>query len=153
MSAVTPSSISNSTIPSRAWRVAAWLAVFAWAGIIYWLSSKSGREIDRLNIFHLWDKAAHFLAFAAGAPALYCASRWSFGGSAGKAILITIGLLALYGAADEFHQLLAPHRSGADLYDWTADTLGSITGAFLTAFFYARTQTHPRAACPAPAGD
>jgi len=60
-------------------------------------------------------------------------------------------VIALYGAIDETHQLFTPNRSGADVYDWTADALGGFVGALLTTWIlYARTQGPNR---PAPAGN
>jgi VanZ family protein len=122
-------------------RGAASLAAFIWAGTIFWLSSQSGPEIEQFNVLDLWDKAAHFLAFCGGAPPLFCAIIWSLRDeSPAKAVILTFAVLALYGAADEVHQLYTPKRSGADVYDWTADALGSLIGTLGTAYFYARTQ-------------
>jgi VanZ family protein len=53
---------------------ASWLAVILWAATIYYLSSLSGSQIEKIGI-HVWDKAAHFLAFFSGAVVLTCALR------------------------------------------------------------------------------
>lgn len=123
-----------------------WLAVAAWAGAVFCLSALSGDEVEKLNIFELWDKAAHFLAFAAGgllmAHALRLSSAWPW-----RRIVLAAALaVSLYGGADEWHQLYTPKRSGADLGDWIADTLGALSGALALSFFHAR---YPRNDRPA----
>jgi VanZ family protein len=131
-------------------RIAAWAAVLVWAGTIYWLSSRTGPEIDEMNIFKLSDKIAHFAAFFAGAIPLFLAIRWSFDLTPRAAFLCTMGAVALYGAADEYHQTFTVNRSGADKYDWLADALGGASGALAMTFLYARL---PRSYRFAPAGD
>lgn len=130
----------------------AWLGALIWAGTVFWLSSRTGPEIEEINIFDVWDKAAHFTAFLAGAVPLACAFRWSFiQWSPKRVFFTTLAVIALYGALDELHQLFTPNRSGADIYDWTADALGGLAGAlFTTWILYARTQGSHR---PAPAGN
>jgi VanZ family protein len=91
-----------------------------------------------MNIFHVWDKAAHFIAFASGAPAIVCLLRWSTRWSWKRIALTAAAIISFYGASDEYHQLYTPHRSGADVGDWTADTLGGIAGAIGTIFLYGR---------------
>ena len=130
--------------PISIWlKSAAWLAVAAWAGGIFWLSSRTGSEINEMNIFDVWDKAAHFSAFLAGAVALGIALRWSTAWTWTRIAIFAALAISLYGASDEYHQLFTPHRSGADVGDWLADTLGAATGALITAFIYARLEkTH-----------
>jgi VanZ family protein len=91
-----------------------------------------------MNVFEISDKICHFAAFFAGAVPLFCAFRWTFPKAASRAVLLTIGYIAIYGAIDETHQLFTVNRSGADIYDWTADALGGAAGAMATAFLYAR---------------
>jgi VanZ family protein len=128
---------------------AAWLAVTVWAGAIFWLSSRTGQEIAELNIFDVWDKAAHFTAFCTGAVVLAVALRRSTDWTWTRIAFFTAVAISLYGASDEYHQLYTPHRSGADVGDWLADTLGGAAGALAVTFTYARlTQTHR----PTPGG-
>jgi VanZ family protein len=131
-------------------RFGSWLSVAAWGLTIFVLSSMSGSRINHLNVFRLWDKAAHFSAFAAGAAilavALHLTTRWNWM----KVVLVSILLISLFGITDEWHQLYTPHRSGGDLYDWLADTLGAILGAMAAGLFYVRIQ---RKNCPAPSAD
>lgn len=116
---------------------ALWLAVFLWAAAIFYLSSLTGREIDRVGI-HLWDKASHFIAFAAGGTALALALCVNTSWPPGKVTLIAALAIAAYGATDEWHQLYTAYRSGGDVLDWFADALGGTIGAALTTFIHAR---------------
>jgi VanZ family protein len=111
--------------------VSLWLAVLAWAGTIFYLSSLEGHSVEELNIFHLWDKAAHFVAYAAGGVLLAAAFRIAFRWRPAVIFRRTLLVLALYAASDEWHQMYTPGRSGADLRDWIADVLGTAAGAAL----------------------
>jgi VanZ family protein len=128
---------------------ASWLAVFLWASTIFYLSSLSGSQIEEIGV-HLWDKAAHFLAFFGGAVALTCALRFSTGWTWLKIGLVGSFAIAAYGASDEYHQLYTPHRSGGDPLDWLADALGGTLGTAATILTYAFFQRSNR---PAPAGN
>ncbi len=124
--------------------VSKWLRVLAWWGVGLWvaaitlLSSMTPPQIEKIAPFEVWDKAAHFAGFLAGAVNLSLALRWSTAWPWTRVIVCGVLALAIFGAVDEIHQLFTPDRSGADPYDWTADTLGSLTGSLLTAFLYAR---------------
>ncbi len=130
-------------------RFASWFAVAAWALGIFILSSMSGSRIEEMNVLNVWDKAAHFAAFAVGAVLLALALRWNSAWSWPRIVCFSVVVISLYGASDEWHQLYTPHRSGGDLGDWTADTLGAIAGAAAASFFHAR---HPHKNRTAPAG-
>ena len=135
--------------PAPKWlRVLAWWGVGIWAATITVLSSMTPLQLREIAPFELWDKAEHFIAFAAGAVNLALALCWSTAWPWKRVILFTAIAISIFGAADEIHQLFTPNRSGADPYDWTADTLGALTGALLTALVYARYFSTPR---PAPA--
>jgi VanZ family protein len=127
--------------------------VLAWAGTIHWFSSRTGPEIEEMNVFDLSDKVAHFAAFFAGAPPLVCALRWTFAWPWKRIILTAALALALYGAADEYHQTFTPNRTGADVFDWLGDTLGGIAGVFATRLVYARLTRPADPRAPAPARD
>lgn len=128
---------------------ASWLAVILWASTIYYLSSLSGNEIEKIGV-HLWDKAEHFLAFFTGAVVLTCALRFSTGWTWLRIGLVGALAIAGYAATDEYHQLYTPNRSGGDLLDWLADALGGTLGAAFTILIYALCQRSNR---PAPAGN
>ncbi len=135
--------------PSFALRFASWLAVLAWAATIVTLSSLPGPQIEELNQLEVWDKAAHFLAFAVGGTLVALALRWSTQWRWPQIVLTAFVFVSLFGAADEFHQLYTPKRSGADFHDWLADTFGGLAGAFVFRLLYARYLRKNR---PAPAG-
>lgn len=102
-----------------------------------------------MNVFDIWDKAAHFTAFAVGAVLLALALKWNTAWLWPRIICVSIAAISIFGVTDEWHQLYTPHRSGADVGDWTADTLGAIAGAAVTAFIHARYSLKNR---PAPRG-
>ena len=102
-----------------------------------------------MNTFEVSDKVAHFVAYAIGAVLLALALRWNTEWSWPRIVCSTIAAISLYGVTDEWHQLYTPHRSGADIGDWTADTLGGIAGAAAAAFSHARYSLKNR---PAPHG-
>ena len=130
-------------------RLASWFAVAAWALGIIGLSSLSGPDVVKLNVFDVWDKAAHFTAFAVGAVLLALALRWNTAWPWPRIICVSIAAISIFGGTDEWHQLYTPKRSGADVGDWIADTLGAIVGAPALAFSHARHQLKNR---PAPRG-
>ena len=135
---------------SAALIVLAWTAALAWAATIYWFSSRTGPQIEELNVFELSDKVAHFIAFLAGAPPLVFALRSSTTWSWRKVTIVAACILMLYGAADEYHQTFTVNRTGADVWDGLADALGGLAGTFLTIPIYARFERprSPRRAAP-----
>jgi VanZ family protein len=134
---------------SRWFRILCWLAVIGWAGTIFWLSTRTGQEVEQMNFLRLWDKAAHFIAFAAGGTVIALALRFSTGWSWRWIVLLTALLVSAYGWSDEWHQQFTPGRSAKDVGDWTADTLGGAAGALLTAFIYVKRSRSHRPAPPA----
>ena len=121
-----------------------WLLVIAWIGTIWFLSSRSGEELSGYMIaIPNWDKICHFIAFSAGGAAFAFAIRLTWKLSFGRAIVISILAVALYGAIDEWHQTYTPGRSGADLYDWIFDLLGAVVGSFFMLTLYARRSLTP----------
>jgi len=121
----------------RWFRLFCWLAVVAWAGVIFFLSTLSGHEVERLNVMHWWDKALHFLAFSAGGAVVAFALRRTRDWHWKRIVLITTVVVSAYGWSDEWHQQFTPGRSAKDVGDWTADTLGGAAGALLLVAFWA----------------
>ncbi len=136
-------------LSSRWFRNILWLTVVVWAATIFYLSTKSGHEIEQMNFMRLWDKAAHFLAFAAGGFVLALALRFSSHWSWKRIGLVAALAISAYGWSDEWHQQFTPGRSAKDVRDWTADTLGGLCGALVAFWIYARYTRAPRLA---PAG-
>jgi len=139
--------------PPKWFRWLAWCGVLIWGATIFWFSSRTGPEIEEMNVFQLTDKVAHFIAFFAGAPAFFLALQSSFGWTIRRTILVCVLGLAIYGASDEYHQLYTPNRTGADVWDWTGDALGGLAGTLACGFVYARLLRPKIAHNPAPAGD
>lgn len=109
-----------------------WTATILWAATILWLSSLTSTELPRAA--HLFsDKFCHFIAFAVGGWLSASAMRTTWP-SLHFTIPIVVAILlgSAFGAFDELFQLLTPGRSGADIFDWVADTLGIVTGSSLT---------------------
>jgi VanZ family protein len=131
-------------------RQLAWIGVAIWAGTITVFSSMRPDQLEKLSSLEFWDKAEHFFAFAAGAANLALALRWGTLWTAARIALFTIVAISLFGAVDEVHQLFTPGRSGGDILDWTADTLGAAAGVWATLLIYAR---HARSCLLAAAGD
>ena len=109
----------------------AWIGVVGWGGIIFYLSTMTGPQVEHLLPVKVWDKAAHFIAFCAGGFLVATALRVTAGWRWGALIPMTVFLVSLYGATDEWHQQYTPGRSGKDVGDWTADTIGGIAGSLL----------------------
>lgn len=126
----------------------AWAAVLMWLAGIFYLSSLTGPQVARINVFRIWDKAAHFVAFGVGAGllhwALACSTPWTWRQVAFSSVLG----LSVFGALDEWHQLYTPKRSGADPADWAADTLGAIVAVLLMRFVSRRLQAKAPAIPP-----
>jgi VanZ family protein len=103
---------------------AAWLAVAAYAALIFWLSSRPD-PLPELSA-RVWDKAAHFLAYGGLGFLLLLAVRAS-GAAPGRAAVLAALLTSAYGVSDEVHQAFVPLRQ-ADPRDWLADTVGGAAG-------------------------
>ena len=120
-------------------RTAAWAAVFAYAGAIFYFSSLSHplpsvfmkfalfREVEKYHtdwVIHAVEYA-FFGALLIQAIALTFVNR-SLAWVAGAAFLAG----ALYGVSDEWHQSFVPYRQ-CSLYDAGADSIGVLTGIFV----------------------
>ena len=109
-----------------------WGALFAWACTILWLSSLSPDELPDAA-FALWDKFNHFAAFTVGGWLAGSALHTSYPRAGGRRIVVlAVLLLAAFGLFDEVLQTITPGRTGADVFDWTADVIGAVTGAVLS---------------------
>lgn len=104
--------------------------VLLWAGVLYWLSEQS--KLPSPAKFEGIDKLEHAIYFAAGGMCFLLSLRLAgFAKSTVTAIFFTMLFCSLVGALDEWHQTFTPGRSGGDVWDWTADTLGGLIGAIL----------------------
>lgn len=78
-----------------------------------------------------FDKFEHTAYYSLGAACFYLARRLkSPSMTAWRVLFWTVVFAMGVGAFDEFHQSFTPGRSGNDVYDWLADTLGGFIGSF-----------------------
>lgn len=112
-----------------------------WAGAIVGVTSVPGRDVPDVGVPHI-DKLVHFglyailgllIARAVSSAHDRARSRPAFG-----ALLSWFVGIALFAAADEWHQRWVPGRS-ADLSDWWAD----VAGGALALFYVARPVARP----------
>ena len=112
----------------------AYLCLFvAWGVTLWFLSAGNPAPKNGPQIPHL-DKVAHFVYFFIGGASLAtCALvlwpslrffKWRL------AVVVTV-IISVIGRLDEYHQTFTPGRSGNDVGDWIADTLGGGAGAFV----------------------
>ena len=110
-----------------------WFAAFAvWFGTLWWLSSRVNHFPPGLD-FRFSDKLLHFGYFFGGAL-LFSAYLFRLRPSVprwGRVLALTVIVVGLTGALDEFHQSHVPGRSGNDPADFTADLLGAFAGALV----------------------
>lgn len=126
----------------------AWLFVFVWMGLIFYLSHQSASESSQLSggvvafvlhilhtiipqsievsAFHTFiRKGAHFFAYFILGILIYRAlwGRW-------KNFFMALFIALLYAVSDEVHQLFIPGRSG-EFRDVLIDSAGAATGILL----------------------
>ncbi len=104
-----------------------WLPVIVWMGVIFIGSSISKiPQVGDVTLDGLVHRAAHMLEFAVlGALLLRAASNNK--PVSKREIIITLIVIGLYGASDEFHQRFTPGRSSegiAVLFDVAGGALG-----------------------------
>ncbi len=109
----------------------AWMLVVVYASLIFYLSSQPypleellGREQPTPITFTL-----HLVEYSILSFLLFSAFR-SNEKTRRHAFVLAFVSAAFYGATDEIHQLFVPNRSSS-IWDFFADTIGSILGAFI----------------------
>ncbi len=101
----------------------AWIATVLWAGLIFAGSSIPASDLRGPEVPYL-DKLVHATEYAVlGALVLVALGQR-------RALILAVGLAALYGASDELHQTLVPGRDSS-VYDWLADAIGATLGALI----------------------
>lgn len=115
-------------------RVPLWLrraAPVVYAAFIFWLSSQA-RPVF-FGTLSLNDKVKHMALYGVFAGLVYQALA-TFLQARPALFWLTVGIVSLYGATDEYHQWFVPGRS-SDVMDWVADTAAAmIVGAALAAW-------------------
>ncbi len=108
----------------------------AWAGAIFWASSRPNPFPFLPSGLLSADKLLHAGAYAVLA-ALVLGAVASGRRRALGAILLAAGLATAYGATDEWHQARVPSRQ-ADPNDLAADAAGALAGATVAAVILRR---------------
>lgn len=104
-----------------------WLAVVAWAAVLFGLSSIPGSDIPESSVPSA-DKWVHVSLYAVLGLLCSRAIRGSSAMSERRVLLASVALVLLYGISDEVHQIWVPLRS-PDPMDAAADLVGGILGA------------------------
>src|SRR6478609_4892020 len=107
-----------------------WFGLVAvWFAVLFWLSSQSHLNPPGPE-FANKDKVLHTGYFTLGGTLFFLGMRHRKPALRQLlAALLTIAFCSAVGAFDEWHQTFTPNRSGNDIWDWTADTLGGLLGA------------------------
>ena len=110
---------------NQRWRLGFTGAALVWMAFIFYLSSLSQEEANRIaSLGDIGSYAAHFVLYAVLA-ALIVASMWSWKlGYQLRWAVFAAGLAALYGVSDEYHQTFVDGRS-ATLVDVIVNTVGA----------------------------
>jgi len=112
------------------WR---WLAVLAWAGFIWWLTSLPPEKVPELGFTHWEDKLVHAALFCVwGLLVCWAAPRGAgslHGLSRIAVALLSVLAAAAYGVLTELHQ--AGIGRNADMLDVLADVAGAAVAPYL----------------------
>ena len=101
-----------------------WLAALGWAAVIFAGTSIPGRSLP--PAFPYADKLVHLAIY--GVLGFLVGRALRAGGAPPvRVVVAALGAMALFAAADEWHQQLVPGRS-ADAADWLADLVGATAG-------------------------
>lgn len=100
---------------------------------IYWLAVFTAthwpyHENEPPPLIRIWDKAAHFVAYAGLGLILACVLPGGKRPWLGKYVA-ALAVLAIYGALDEWSQAFVGRDP--DVYDWLADMAGASCGLVL----------------------
>ncbi len=111
-------------------RLISWLAVLAWAALIFYLSAQPNLTITRHGILDfILRKSAHMAAF--GVLYVFLWNALSRHGARNRPAIAAGGLLTLaYAASDEYHQSFVRGR-GAELSDVFIDFAGAVIAAIV----------------------
>lgn len=107
-----------------------WSALALWFVVLFAASAQAG--VMPPMLFTWQDKVQHAVYFCAGGLCFYFALRLMFPQMPiTRVMAFAVIFCSVVGATDEFHQSFVPGRSGNDLGDWIADTVGGIIAAFI----------------------
>lgn len=110
----------------------AWSLVALYASLIFFLSSLPGSNPVLQGLTkYVWDKLLHLSEYLFLGILLVRALALSFKyRSFEHLVFMAFVFGSLYGLSDEWHQSFVPLRQ-ASLYDWMADSIGNLLGAYL----------------------
>jgi len=100
------------------------LSAIAYMVGIYFVSALSGQDAARLMPFRVPDYVLHGAEFAGLALLWYLVFTRTWNFEAGKARWLALGIAAVYGLLDEYHQSFVPGREPS-VADWIADVAGA----------------------------
>lgn len=111
---------------------ALWLSgVVVWAVVLFNLSAQALPAGALPPLPHI-DKVAHLTYFTLGSLCFgRFVSLWAPSWRRGRVVLACVLFAAAVGVVDEYHQSFTPGRSGNDVGDGIADTLGGLVGGAL----------------------
>lgn len=112
------------------WR---WLPAAGWMGVIFYLSSRTGSELQGMFPFFNSFNFGHVVAYLILSILFYWA-LYPFRSGRIDIRLLSIGLCFLYGISDEWHQSFVPGRM-PDLFDIVNDVIGACLGMLGVTFF------------------
>ncbi len=99
-----------------------------WMILIYFLSDQPALDVGEW--FPGQDKLLHAIVFGILGALFLASMRRSPGGYRPYQLWIAVGLTAVYGVLDEWHQAFVPGRS-PDGWDVVADTVGALIAVAL----------------------
>ena len=102
-----------------------WVPVIIYAGIIFYLSSLSAKELPRVWIS---DKIVHLIEFSILGFLIIRAIDQVRMISLGKTLLFSTIIVLLYGFTDEIHQIFVSTREFS-LFDLLFDGIGGLLGS------------------------
>ncbi len=102
----------------------------AWAGLLYWESSRANPFPFLPAGLLAQDKLLHAGAYAVLGVLVALALSARLGPA--RAVVLAAAIAAAYGASDEWHQSFVPGRD-PDPLDWAADLVGGTAGAAVAA--------------------
>lgn len=128
--------------------VLSWVLVAIWAGVIFYMSSRTGTDLSdgddlvarvkqwlgeiQLRYFgpgvDLASSLAHFCEFTVFGALLANAFGRHFRGRWLVVLLLAVLAASAYAVTDEVHQIFVPDRM-CDIVDWIVDTTGALLGA------------------------
>jgi VanZ family protein len=110
-----------------------WFPVFLYAAAIFIVSGMSQPPLPG-SVGDKWAHTAAYAGFALLTMRALAGGEWA-GVTAGRCVM-AVGLVVLYGAGDEVHQVFVPGRT-ADIRDLAADAAGA-TGGIAAMWLIAR---------------